>query len=340
MKPIRSLLLAAVLALACAHTVNVVKDCSAETAVGLIDDVNTAVATKEYKQALSGLALKFGSCAVKKAVGLVLEKIGVRAQYDQLEAEKQRRLIEWLDEQPEPVSMNAEETTVQQALVTHSKKLSDVEIACIAEAVNQQLIECAHAWGVEPQPMVFYSDARGLPASHCRIMDIVDTIDVPGATGYHTNDAGIIYGRVLARDVHDTSITVSHEALEMLIDPSAAEWRAMPDGFAVAKEVCDPVQGDAYPVNVALGEIMRSVLLSNYVLPRWFTPGATGEVDRMGRIREAFEMSAGGYMIIRDASGRQGNRWARFGGDRGRLALGGRFANPDGRLARRLLATT
>lgn len=225
---------------------------------------------------------------------------------------------------------------MQIALVTHSTAVPDHELAFIAEAVNAQVIECAQAWGVEPTPVVFYSTAQGLPARNCRIMDIVDNIDVPGALGYHTNDAGVVYGRVLARNVIDTGITISHEALEMLIDPSAAEWRAMPDGFAVAKEVCDPVQGDVYPVDVELGGEWRRPLLSNYVLPRWFTPGATWKLDRLGRVTEAFQMTAGGYMIVRDPSGKQGNRWARFGGDRGRLALGGRFGNPDGRLARRL----
>lgn len=319
-------------------TVPIIKDCSAETAVGLIDDVNTAVATKEYKQALSDLVIRWGTCAVKKAVAIVLNKIGVRAKYDSFEAQKEQRLRDWMAEQPlEPSAvLIIEEDTMQQALVTHSKRLSDVEIACIAEAVNEQLIECAQAYGVDPQPMAFYSTALGLPASNCRIMDIVDTIDVPGAAGYHTNDFGIVYGRVLAQNVHDTAITVSHEALEMLIDPSAAVWRPMPDGFAVAHEVCDPVQGDCYPVEIALDEVRRTVMLSNYVLPKWFIPDTAGPFDRMGKLSAPFQMSAGGYLIVRDASGKQGNRWARFGGDRARIQFASKFGNPDARLARRL----
>lgn len=225
---------------------------------------------------------------------------------------------------------------MQIALVTHSKKVTDYHLAFIAEAVNAQVVECARAWGAEPTPVTFYSSARDLPARNCRIMDVVDAIDVPGAAGYHTSDAGIVYGRVLARSFLDTGITISHEALEMLIDPSAAEWRAMPDGFAVAKEVCDPVQGDVYPASIDMAGVQEQLLLSNYVYPRWFTPGATGQLDRLGRVGEAFGMTAGGYMIVRDPSGKQGNRWARFGGDRARAELGAKFANPDARLARRL----
>lgn len=231
---------------------------------------------------------------------------------------------------------------MQQALINSSKRLTDLELACIAEAVNEQIIECAKTWGYDSQVMTFYSTAKGLPAANCRIMDVVDTVDLPGASGYHTNEFGVIYGRVLAQAPIDTGITTSHEGCEMLIDPSCARWREMPDGFEVALEVSDPVQGDAYPVNVTLAglDVTRTVLLSNYVLPSWFDPNGKAPFDRMGRLTEPLSMSPGGYMIVRDPNGKQGFRFAhvRFGGDMGKTAFASKFANPDGRMLRRLAA--
>jgi hypothetical protein len=232
----------------------------------------------------------------------------------------------------------------QQALVNSSNRVANLDLAFIAEAGNAQLVDVCQAWGLTPQPMTFYADAGGLPAEDVRILDVVDSIDVPGAAGYHTNKAGIIYGRVLSQAGDGTSITATHEGPEMAVDAPCAAWKAMPDGFAVALEVCDPVQGDAYPINVELGKLglRRAIMVSNWVYPAWFIDGAPGPYDRMGLCTAPFEVRPGGYIIVRDASGHQGERFARtapfvrFGGDAGRLAFASKLANPDGRTARRL----
>lgn len=88
------------LALNCTHTTNVVKDCSAQTAIGLVDDINTAVATDRYREELKRLAVEWGMCAVKEAAKIVLSKIGVRAQYDAMAAVQRDRLEMWLAENP------------------------------------------------------------------------------------------------------------------------------------------------------------------------------------------------------------------------------------------------
>lgn len=331
--------LAFTLSVGCPHVTTPVKDCSAETAVGLIDDVNTALATQRYADSLAKLVADWGACVIEKVVQSVAQAAGLRAQYDELEAVKAQRARDWLAERGKPVAQRTEGTDMQIALVSHSKKISDGQVAAIADACNRQVIECAEAYGIPPTPVAFYATASDLPARFCRIMDLVDTIDMPGAAGYHANDAGIIYGRVLVRDVVDTGITVSHECLEMLVDPSCAGWRVMPDGFMVAHEICDPVQGDAYPVDVELFGLHYRVLLSNYVYPAWFLEeSGAGQLDRMGRVDGPHRMTPGGYMIVRDSSGRVGNRFAqvRFAGDHARLAFATRFTNPDGRVQRRL----
>jgi len=226
---------------------------------------------------------------------------------------------------------------VQIAVVNHSD-LEDADVAFMVEACNQQVIECAKAYDVAPTPVVFYADAAGLPQAHCRIMDIVDDLEVPGALGFHSDALGMIYGRVLAQGPDDTSVTLSHECLEELIDPTCDEWRPMGGGRLVALEVCDPVEGDSYTVTVTLLGMDRRVRLSNYVLPRWFDPAALGALDAMRVLTEPFQMDAGGYMIVRDAAGNESNVFARlrFGGGHAPHAVGTKIANPDSRLRRRL----
>lgn len=233
---------------------------------------------------------------------------------------------------------------MQQALQNSSTRVANLDLVLIADAVNAQNVEVARAWDLPPQPVVFYDRTDRLPVEGVRILDVVDRVDVPGAIGYHTNEAGVIYGRIQAQPFDSLSVTAGHEGPEMEVDPACASWRAMPDGFAVALEVCDPVQADAYQVDVELGRlgIQRKVWLSNWVYPAWFIDGAPGPYDRMGLCKAPFEVRPGGYIIVRDASGHQGERFARaapfvrFGGDAGRLAFASKLANPDGRTARRL----
>jgi hypothetical protein len=76
--------------------VNTVKDCSAETAAGLIGRVNSAVARGDWEAQLEALCVELGECVVEKTVAQVAESAGVRAQFDDLEALKQQRAQAWL----------------------------------------------------------------------------------------------------------------------------------------------------------------------------------------------------------------------------------------------------
>lgn len=222
--------------------------------------------------------------------------------------------------------------------VTNSSSLSNIDVAFMVEAVAYQVIECAKAWGIPPLSMAFYSTTVGLPASDVHVIDIVDDLDQPGALGYHTDVAGVEYGRVLAQGAA-TSVTLSHEALELLCDPTCDQWRARGDGSQVALEVCDPVEGDSYGVvTTVLGED-RTINLSNYVLPTWFDPSAKGvAVDRMHTAPGPLIMTAGGYMVVLDSAGDEQDVFARlrYGSLAGIATAGKRLAVGNSRLLRRL----
>jgi hypothetical protein len=198
---------------------------------------------------------------------------------------------------------------VRIAVMSESARVSDADLQFMAEACHRQAIECADAWSLPRIVVSFYRRGTDLPPATTNLMSIVDTIDVDSALGYHTDYGGIIYGLVLAQDTVGTGVTLSHEILEMLVDPDAEEWRG-----DVALEVCDPVEADVYqspPVTI-LGET-RQVLLSNYVYPAWFDVAASGPYDRMGKLTAPLAMTSGGYVIKRNPDGTSRTVFARTG---------------------------
>ena len=58
------------------------------------------------------------------------------------------------------------------------------------------------------------------------------------------------------------SSVMSHEVLEMYIDPNCNLWANDGKGSAYSFEVCDPVEAPSYTVN--------GVSVSNFVTPSWF----------------------------------------------------------------------
>lgn len=226
---------------------------------------------------------------------------------------------------------------MQIACINSSKTLADDDVAYMVEACAAQLIECAAAWGIPPLAAAFYRTAATLPGEDVYICEIVDDLDQPGALGYHSDDLRPFI-RVLAQGPA-TSITLSHEFLETLCDPTCDQWRARGDGTQVALEVCDPVEGDSYEANATVMGETRPVQVSNYVLPKWFGLPAQGgypALDAMSRVALPFAMSPGGYMVVLDTQGNEQDVFARYGGLAGAATAGKRLATRNSRLIRRL----
>lgn len=334
------------LSIGCAHTppiTPIVEDCSAEAAATLIDDVNTALATGDYADRLGALVGKFGACVIEKVVTQVAESAGLRAQFDELEAVKGQRARAWLAGRGIKVSgicpngCSSEEDSVQIAFVNSSTKLDERDVAYAAEACNTQVIEAARAWGIAPTPVVFYSTARDLPQKSCRIMDFVDSLDVEGAAAYHDFVAGVVYGKVGVSNLIDTMIAASHECLEENLDPYCNDWRSIGGGRYTALEMCDGVQEGRYGQAATLFTRSRQIMVSNYLLPRWFEPAATGKFDREGQTRAPFQLAPGGYMIVRETNGNEVNVFARTtpGDLQAELNVARKVQKPDARTLRR-----
>lgn len=140
------------------------------------------------------------------------------------------------------------------------------------------------------------------------VLYLWDGSDVDGALGYHdANAAGIPYGFVfteLARQLKEPwTVTLSHEALELLGDPEVNRLVQGPHPSSPKKsvfywyEMCDAVQDETYEIG--------GVPVSNFVLPLYFTGDdeSGGRNDFLGTVDKktkktlvSFGINAGGYV--------------------------------------------
>jgi hypothetical protein len=126
--------------------------------------------------------------------------------------------------------------------------------------------------------------------------------------GYHTEDpGGKLWGVVAAKPELDNggkattgdwsvSSVLSHEVLEMFIDPNCNLWANDGHGKAYSFEVCDPVEAPTYVVN--------GVSVSNFVTPAWFDPLSdpkTAQYDKLGKLKAPFSILKGGYVVYEAA---------------------------------------
>jgi hypothetical protein len=191
------------------------------------------------------------------------------------------------------------------AILNQSKNVSDGEAVAMTQAVAAQVrLDAAPLWDRAPAAVVFYTDPAAVPAS-AHAITLVDSIaDQPkGVLGFHTEDQrGKLWGVVASQPELDNggrvstgdwsvSSVLSHEVLEMFVDPNCNLWANNGKGSVYTLEVCDPVEAPTYAVN--------GVSVSNFVTPAWFDPQApTGaQFDKLGLVRSPFSILKGGYMV-------------------------------------------
>lgn len=188
-------------------------------------------------------------------------------------------------------------------VVNASSLVSDGDVALMARACASQLrYHAAPAWALAPIPVV-YLPARDAAAPGSYVITVMDDSDQAGTLGWHTEESGVIYGRVFARPVLEhggaalsgplsISSVMSHEVLETFCDPRVNLWADDGKGTLYAYESGDPVEGDSYPVTVSQHEVM----VSNFVTPQWFDAQSAGPFDYMHKLVRPFSMTTGGYV--------------------------------------------
>ena len=203
------------------------------------------------------------------------------------------------------------------AIINQSTVVQDADVQTMTTAIASQVqSDVAPIWERAPATVTFYADPTKVSAE-AHVIAIVDTIqDQPtGVQGFHAmNQAGQTWGLVAAQPelangaqvlTGDWSIssTLSHEVLEMFIDPSCNLWANDGQGSVYSFEVCDPVEAPTYPVN--------GVSVSNFVTPAWFDPLAPvgSQFDKQNLLKAGFSILPGGYMTYESANGKVQQQW-------------------------------
>jgi hypothetical protein len=200
------------------------------------------------------------------------------------------------------------------SVINHTNgKISDEEVQGTLRAINRQIKEDFEPYwslgatlrlegkaGKKPKEQDI-ADMRG-----DAVLYLWDKVNVANALGYHDrNNAGIPFGFVFtelsASLGENWTVTLSHEALELIGDPEVNLLVAGPHPAKPNQDVfhwyemCDAVQAETYNID--------GIDVSNFVLPLYFTGGdeVGGRNDFLGRIHngktlKSFGVNPGGYV--------------------------------------------
>lgn len=192
------------------------------------------------------------------------------------------------------------------AVINFTTTLTDNDVRTAIHAVNRQVEEqfqpiWGHARTLQPHvPNFDLSDPQTLAEERVpadSVMYLVDESSLPGALGFHDlNTRDLPFGFVFVLDPQDWTTTLSHEALELILDPTSNVFVPGPDPRDSTKtvlhsyEACDAVERLSY----AIGD----VLVSDFVTPSYFTPGeATGrQNDFLGVGVSSFGVTTGSHL--------------------------------------------
>lgn len=200
------------------------------------------------------------------------------------------------------------------SIINHTNgQLSDEQVQGAIRAINRQIKEDFEPYWSLGATLRLEGKAGPKPkqqeAADMRgdaIIYLWDKTNVANALGYHDrNNRGIPFGFVfteLSASLEESwTVTLSHEALELIADPEVNLLVAGPhpansnlDVFHWY-EMCDAVQAETYKID--------DVEVSNFVLPLYFTGGEEvgGRNDFLGRSHNgktlrSFGVNPGGYV--------------------------------------------
>ena len=226
---------------------------------------------------------------------------------------------------------------VHVGLVDQTGRIAQSDLARVAGALNEQVVrDLAPTWGVRATVGVY---ARGTVDAYLWQVRIVP--DVKDALGYHTNlRSGQPISYVEGRS--DWPGIASHEIAEMLVDPygKRTHQARLPLGVedhykdfglrhsssrvSYLVEAADPCEATSYEVG--------GVLLSDFLLPRWYmtaTPRGVERTSFAGGCTEPREVAPGGYVSFANP---ESDEWYQvFADSRGTLSVQalGRFDEND-----------
>lgn len=106
------------------------------------------------------------------------------------------------------------------------------------------------------------------------VIYLVDNAHLQGALGYHSINSSEVPVGFVFTDLGDWTVTLSHEILELIVDPTVNIFVPGPDPRALddpsawlwhSYEVCDAVERTVYEID--------EILVSNFITPSYFSAG-------------------------------------------------------------------
>lgn len=205
------------------------------------------------------------------------------------------------------------------SVVNESSLVSNADVAIMCAAIQIQLdLHFLPAWNLKGATVKFYADKAQIPG-YSWVVSVLDNATTAGALGYHADETdGLVDAFVFAEPVlsnggtimvydvtnpsqYTVSATLSHEILEMVLDPYANGFSLgtqITQGNLYAQEACDPVENDSYPVEVNGVQ----VACSNFIFPSWLNGSATAPknmpFDYLKKLSTPYSMDSGGYIIV------------------------------------------
>ena len=185
-------------------------------------------------------------------------------------------------------------------VLNKSSVLTDAQIQAWLPAFNK-FVHNVQAWWPRPAQLVWCPQEQE-PSLAWKLV-FADTSDQEGALGYHdlTTPDGRPISYVFAKDDekygYNPTITATHEIAEMIADPWISETFQISNTQFFAKEVCDPCEADEFAYEIKV-EPFPAVKVSDFVLPKWFIPGSTGQFDFTKQIDQPLKILSGGYMSV------------------------------------------
>ena len=193
------------------------------------------------------------------------------------------------------------------SVFNQSKAVSDGDVSNAVAALKVQLARDFNpVWGLDAA--VDFYPANQVPAGTWQL-GVFDDSDQAGALGYHdVTEDDLPIGKAFAgTDLQYKSswtVTMSHELLEMLVDPGINLSASAPLDRTLrfyAYEVCDACEDDQYGYMINVNN--TDILVSDFVYPAWFEyyrqPNST-QFDFQKKITQPFDLLSNGYISVLD----------------------------------------
>lgn len=169
------------------------------------------------------------------------------------------------------------------------------QLAAIADAVQRQVDrDLTPAWGVGARITVLPTGT--LTPDDTWPVYIVDSLD--GGAGVHLDQNGRPYAQVV--NGHELSVAVSHEVIEMLVDPfgdrftlaAAPASEPRPHQVFYLVEIADPCEIFTYNID--------GTAVADFILPAFYNPTLPGPPDQTGMLVGPLQVPPGCFITWLD----------------------------------------